>query len=47
MFVGVGVSCIRNFFREVKVNVFCVIFIDELDFVGGKRIEFLMYLYLR
>ncbi|XP_053165616.1 ATP-dependent zinc metalloprotease YME1L1-like [Hemicordylus capensis] len=39
MFVGVGASRIRNLFREAKANAPCVIFIDELDSVGGKRIE--------
>uniref|UniRef100_A0A8C8S176 ATP-dependent zinc metalloprotease YME1L1 n=1 Tax=Pelusios castaneus TaxID=367368 RepID=A0A8C8S176_9SAUR len=47
MFVGVGASRIRNLFREAKVNAPCVIFIDELDSVGGKRVESPMHPYSR
>ncbi|XP_053507838.1 ATP-dependent zinc metalloprotease YME1L1b [Ictalurus furcatus] len=47
MFVGVGASRIRNLFREAKSNAPCVIFIDELDSVGGKRIESPMHPYSR
>ncbi|XP_063074948.1 ATP-dependent zinc metalloprotease YME1L1b isoform X2 [Engraulis encrasicolus] len=47
MFVGVGASRIRNLFREAKNNAPCVIFIDELDSVGGKRIESPMHPYSR
>ncbi|XP_078716409.1 ATP-dependent zinc metalloprotease YME1L1 [Lampetra fluviatilis] len=47
MFVGVGASRIRNLFREAKTNAPCVIFIDELDSVGGKRIESPMHPYSR
>uniref|UniRef100_A0A8C9SUH0 YME1 like 1 ATPase n=1 Tax=Scleropages formosus TaxID=113540 RepID=A0A8C9SUH0_SCLFO len=47
MFVGVGASRIRNLFREAKANSPCVIFIDELDSVGGKRIESPMHPYSR
>ncbi|CAB1436691.1 unnamed protein product [Pleuronectes platessa] len=47
MFVGVGASRIRNLFREGKANAPCVIFIDELDSVGGKRIESPMHPYSR
>ncbi|KAM4687423.1 ATP-dependent zinc metalloprotease YME1L1 [Discoglossus pictus] len=47
MFVGVGASRIRNLFREAKGNAPCVIFIDELDSVGGKRIESPMHPYSR
>ncbi|KAG7262424.1 hypothetical protein CRUP_001867, partial [Coryphaenoides rupestris] len=39
MFVGVGASRIRNLFREAKASAPSVIFIDELDSVGGKRVE--------
>ncbi|XP_068615286.1 ATP-dependent zinc metalloprotease YME1L1-like isoform X1 [Brachionichthys hirsutus] len=39
MFVGVGASRIRNLFKEAKANAPCVIFIDELDSVGGRRTE--------
>ncbi|KAJ7322224.1 hypothetical protein JRQ81_018511 [Phrynocephalus forsythii] len=47
MFVGVGASRIRNLFREAKANAPCVIFIDELDSVGGKRVESPMHPYSR
>ncbi|XP_072535814.1 ATP-dependent zinc metalloprotease YME1L1-like isoform X2 [Salminus brasiliensis] len=47
MFVGVGASRIRNLFKEAKANAPCVIFIDELDAVGGKRIESPMHPYSR
>ncbi|XP_061613850.1 ATP-dependent zinc metalloprotease YME1L1 isoform X2 [Phyllopteryx taeniolatus] len=47
MFVGVGASRIRNLFKEAKENAPCVIFIDELDSVGGKRIESPMHPYSR
>ncbi|TRZ02618.1 hypothetical protein DNTS_018258 [Danionella cerebrum] len=39
MYVGVGASRIRNLFSEAKASAPCVIFLDELDSVGGKRIE--------
>lgn len=39
MYVGVGATRIRNLFKEAKKNAPCVIFIDELDSVGGKRVE--------
>ncbi|KAM4544303.1 ATP-dependent zinc metalloprotease YME1L1-like isoform 1-T1 [Fundulus diaphanus] len=47
MFVGVGASRIRNLFKEAKANAPCVIFIDELDSVGGKRVESPMHPYSR
>lgn len=47
MFVGVGANRIRNLFKEAKANAPCVIFIDELDSVGGKRIESPMHPYSR
>ncbi|CAN9506420.1 unnamed protein product [Ophioblennius macclurei] len=47
MFVGVGASRIRNLFKEAKATAPCVIFIDELDSVGGKRIESPMHPYSR
>uniref|UniRef100_A0A665X929 ATP-dependent zinc metalloprotease YME1L1 n=1 Tax=Echeneis naucrates TaxID=173247 RepID=A0A665X929_ECHNA len=47
MFVGVGAGRIRNLFKEAKANAPCVIFIDELDSVGGKRIESPMHPYSR
>ncbi|XP_032090720.1 ATP-dependent zinc metalloprotease YME1L1 isoform X1 [Thamnophis elegans] len=45
MFVGVGASRIRNLFKEAKANSPSVIFIDELDSVGGKRVESPMHPY--
>uniref|UniRef100_A0A3P8WXZ1 ATP-dependent zinc metalloprotease YME1L1 n=1 Tax=Cynoglossus semilaevis TaxID=244447 RepID=A0A3P8WXZ1_CYNSE len=47
MFVGIGASRIRNLFKEAKATAPCVIFIDELDSVGGKRIESPMHPYAR
>lgn len=34
MFVGVGVFCVCDLFENVKKNVLCIIFIDEIDVVG-------------
>lgn len=47
MFVGVGAGRIRSLFREAKSNAPCVIFIDELDSVGGKRTESPIHPYAR
>ncbi|KAI7792710.1 putative ATP-dependent zinc metalloprotease YME1L1-like, partial [Triplophysa rosa] len=47
MFVGVGASRIRNLFKEAKASAPCVIFIDELDSVGGKRIDSPMHPFSR
>eukprot|EP00887_Chlorella_sp_A99_P000884 scaffold5.g884.t1 len=37
MFVGVGSRRVRNLFAAAKKKAPCIIFIDEIDAVGGKR----------
>lgn len=37
MFVGVGASRVRDLFSEAKKKAPCIIFIDEIDAVGGRR----------
>jgi cell division protease FtsH len=37
MFVGVGLSRVRDMFEQAKKNAPCIVFIDEIDAVGRAR----------
>ena len=40
MFVGVGASRVRDLFKEAKSNdKAAIVFIDELDAIGKKRMN--------
>ena len=38
MFVGMGASKVRDLFRQAKEKAPCIVFIDEIDAIGGKRV---------
>ncbi|MBR0510894.1 MAG: ATP-dependent zinc metalloprotease FtsH [Clostridia bacterium] len=37
MFVGMGASKLRDLFKQAKEKAPCIVFIDEIDAIGGKR----------
>ena len=37
MYVGVGASRVRSLFKKARSKKKCIIFIDEIDAVGGQR----------
>ena len=39
MFVGLGAARVRNVFRTARANAPCLLFIDEVDALAGKRGE--------
>ncbi|MFB0638153.1 MAG: ATP-dependent Zn protease [Candidatus Phytoplasma solani] len=41
VYIGVGAARIRNIFQEIKKNSSCILFIDEIDALGGQREKFL------
>lgn len=37
MFAGMGASKVRDLFKQAKEKAPCIVFIDEIDAIGGKR----------
>ncbi len=37
MFVGVGPKRVRDMFGQARSKAPCILFIDEIDAIGGKR----------
>ncbi len=37
MFVGIGAARVRDMFNQAKASAPCIVFIDEIDAVGGRR----------
>jgi cell division protease FtsH len=37
MFVGMGAAKVRDLFKQAKEKAPCIVFIDEIDAIGGKR----------
>lgn len=37
LFVGMGASKVRDLFKQAKEKAPCIVFIDEIDAIGGKR----------
>ena len=39
MFVGMGASKVRDLFKQAKEKAPCIVFIDEIDAIGQKRVH--------